>query len=60
MYLMTWTHPRAFRYPHQGGLQTTHVVALIAFVAQNELAGAIPVAAHSAMKIGAPVEATWV
>ena len=44
----------------RGGLQTPDVVALVAFVAHNELAGAIPAAAHSAMKIGAPVEAIWV
>ena len=53
---MTWTHPGVFRYSHQGALQTPDMVALVASVAQNDLAGAIPAAAHSAMEIGAPVE----
>ena len=57
---MTWTHLGAFRYLRQGRLQTPDMVALVAFVAQNDLAGAIPAAAHSAMNIGAPVEAIWV
>ena len=57
---MTWTHPRVFTYLHHGGLQTTDMVALVAFVAQNDLVGAIHVAAHSAMEIGAPVESIWV
>ena len=54
---MTWTHPGAFRYPHKGGLQTPDVVVLVALVAQNDFAGAIPATAHSAMDIGASVEA---
>ena len=53
---MTWIHPCAFRYPHQGGLQTPDVAALVAFVAQNQLARAISAPAHSAMKIWPPVE----
>ena len=53
---MTWTHPGVFRYPHQGGLQTRDMVALVASLAQNDLVGAIPAAAHSAMEIGTPVE----
>ena len=57
---MTWTHPRTFTNPHQGRLQTPDVVALAAFVAQNNLASANPAAAHSAMEIGAPVESIWV
>ena len=56
---MTWTHPGVFRYPHQGGLQTPDMVALVATFVHNDLAGAIPAAAHSAMEIGAPVEAIW-
>ena len=62
MYLthrVTWTHPRVLRYPHQEGLQTPDMVALVATVAQNDLAGAISAAAHSAMEIGAPVESIY-
>ena len=57
---MTWTHPGVLRYPHQGGLHTPDMVALVASVAQNHLAGTISAPAHSAMEIGPPVESICV
>ena len=53
---MTWTCPGVFRYPHQGGLHTPDVVALVALVAQNHAAGVVSAPADSAMKIWPPVE----
>ena len=53
---MTWTRLGAFKYPHQRGLHTPDAVALVAFVAHNQLARAIFAPAHSAMKIWPPVE----